>query len=199
MVDGTLGVYLANSWKEIGAGVYQWCPPDAVIVANTSTIVRAVYGSNRAQHDTIEARLPVVDSDGAVELDSDAIIPVNVLPATGIVADRSPGVTLYPAIGETVSQSITLYETDGTTPVDLSGKTLAIIFETMKGTDVAVVDDSDITVSGTDDNVVTFAYPAIVTATRRTLRFALRDAASPKTMYLQGLCSVVSAPQVDVP
>jgi len=47
---------------------------------------------------------------------------VNVLPATGIVADRSAGATLVPVVGETISQSITLYRTDGTTAISLSGK-----------------------------------------------------------------------------
>lgn len=70
LVDGTLGTYLANSWKEIGGGIYQWCPPNAVVVANTNTLVRAVYGANDPQYDTIEARLPAVSSAGAVELDS---------------------------------------------------------------------------------------------------------------------------------
>lgn len=123
---------------------------------------------------------------------------VNVLPATGIVADRSAGATLNPVVGETISQSITVYQSDGTTAVDLSGKSLKIIFETMSGTDVAVVAAADITVSGTDDNIVTFAYPSAVTATERSLRFAIRDAAAPLTMYLQGVCSVTAAPKVDV-
>jgi hypothetical protein len=122
---------------------------------------------------------------------------VNVLPATGITADRSAGTTLKPVVGETISQAITVYQTDGTTPVDLSGKTLAIIFETMAGVDVAVVPAGSITISGDDDNVVTFAYPSAVTASERVLRFAIRDAAAPLTMYLQGYCSVVNAPKVD--
>ena len=122
---------------------------------------------------------------------------VAVLPATGIVADRTAGTTLTPVVGETISQSITLYQTDGTTAVSLSGKTLKIIFETMSGVDVAVVAAADITISGTSSNIVTFAYPSAVTASERTLRFAIRDAATPLTMYLQGVCSVVAAPKVD--
>jgi hypothetical protein len=122
---------------------------------------------------------------------------VNVLPATGIVANRTPGATLTPVVGETISQSITLYSTDGTTPIDLSGKTLTIVFETLSGTDVATVASGNITISGASSNVVTFAYPSAVTASERTLRFAIRDEAAPLTMYLQGLCSVVRAPQVD--
>jgi len=122
---------------------------------------------------------------------------VNVLPATGIVADRSAGVTLTPVVGETISQSITMYRTDGTTAVNVSGKTLAIVFETLSGVDVATVASGSITISGASSNIVTFAYPSAVTASERTLRFAIRDAAAPLTMYLQGVCSVVAAPKVD--
>ena len=122
---------------------------------------------------------------------------VNVLPATGIVSDRSAGTTLLPVVGETISQSITVYQSDGTTAVNLSAKTLKVIFETMSGVDVAVVLAADITISGASSNVVTFAYPPAVTASERTLRFAIRDAAAPLTMYLQGVCSVVAAPKVD--
>jgi len=124
-------------------------------------------------------------------------VTVNVLPAVGIVANRAPGATLTPVVGETISQAITLYQTDGTTPVSLAGKTLAIVFETVKGVDVAVVANDDIVVSGASSNIVTFAYPSAVTASERILRFAIRDAAAPLTMYLQGLCAVGRAPQVD--
>jgi len=122
---------------------------------------------------------------------------VNVLLAVGIVADRSAGVTLKPIVGETISQSITVYQSDGTTAYDLSGKTLAVIFETFSGVDVAVVSSGNITISGDNSNIVTFAYPSAVTATERTLKVAIRDAAAPLTVYLQGVCSVINAPSVD--
>ena len=176
------------------------------VIADTLIAIGAATGTYRAASN---ADINAVAAD--ILLDTGTTIPgliagiegggvgsaVNVLPATGIVADRSAGVTLTPVVGETISQAITVYQSDGTTAVDLSGKTIAIIFETMGGTDVAVVAHADITVSGTDDNVVTFAYPSAVTASERVLRFALRDAAAPLTMYLQGVCSVVSAPKVD--
>ena len=144
-------------------------------------------------------------ADGAVyqltanmlELGPSGSSTVTVLPATGIVADRSAGTTLTPVVGETISQSITVYQSDGTTAVNLSAKTLKVIFETMSGVDVAVVLAADITISGASSNVVTFAYPSAVTASERTLRFAIRDAAAPLTMYLQGVCSVIAAPKVD--
>jgi hypothetical protein len=122
---------------------------------------------------------------------------VNVLPAVGISADRSPGVTLKAFVGETITQAITLYQTDGTTPFVMTGKTLIIVFETRQGLDVATIANEVITVGGDDDNVITFAYPAAATANERTLRFALRDAGSPNTVYLQGLLSVQRAPKVD--
>ena len=57
LVSGTAGVYLANSWVEIGGGLYQWCPPAAVVVADTTTLIRATYAANDPQYDTIELRL----------------------------------------------------------------------------------------------------------------------------------------------
>jgi hypothetical protein len=122
---------------------------------------------------------------------------VNVLPAVGISAERQAGVVLSPFVGETITQSITLYATDGTTPINLSGKSLEIVFQTRSGTDVAVIANANITVSGTSSNIVTFAYPAAVTTTERTLRVSLRDNAAPRTVYLSGLCKVSIAPSVD--
>ena len=119
---------------------------------------------------------------------------VNVLPAVGISASRAPGVFLSPFVGELISQSITVYASDGTTPIDLSAKTLEIVFEARGGGDVAVIANANITISGGDDNVVTFAYPSAVTAQERTLRFSLRDAGTPFTVYLTGLCKVSIAP-----
>jgi hypothetical protein len=122
---------------------------------------------------------------------------VNVLPAVGISAERQAGVVLSPFVGETITQSITLYATDGTTPINLSGKSLEIVFQTRSGTDVAVIANANITVSGTSNNIVTFAYPSAVTTTERTLRVSLRDNAAPRTVYLSGLCKVSIAPSVD--
>ena len=122
---------------------------------------------------------------------------VNVLPAVGISADRSPGVTLKAFVGETITQAITLYETDGTTPIVLTGKTLVLVFETRQGVDVATVASGDITIGGDDDNVISFSYPSAATASERVLKFALRDAGSPNTVDLQGLLSVQRAPKVD--
>jgi hypothetical protein len=159
---------------------------------DTATVESAISALQGADGDTLETLSDQIDG-----IEGGGSSNVTVLPATGIVANRSAGVTLLPVVGETISQAITVYQSDGTTAVNLSGKTLRVVFETMSGVDVAVVPAADITIGGTGSNVVTFAYPSAVTASERTLRFALRDAAAPLTMYLQGVCSVISAPKVD--
>jgi hypothetical protein len=143
------------------------------------------------------ASYQAVGSFGKGIVDLLARTPVNVLPAVGISASRAPGVFLSPFVGELISQSITVYASDGTTPIDLSGKTLEIVFEARGGGDVAVIADGDISIGGDDDNVVTFAYPSAVTAQERTLRFSLRDAGTPFTVYMTGLCKVSIAPSND--
>jgi hypothetical protein len=138
------------------------------------------------------------DADQVVLLDAiDEKINVSIVPAVGISADRSPGITLNAFVGETIETAITLYQTDGTTPVVLTGKSLVIPFETRQGVDVATVGSNDITIGGPSDNVVTFNMPAAATTLERTLRFAIRDASAPKTVYLQGILSVRRAAQVD--
>jgi hypothetical protein len=173
---------------ELSAGSVTAIQSGLALEATLTEIKGSTFTEATDALDAIRAAVDAVEGGGG---------SVNVLPAVGIVADRSPGATIQPVVGETISQSITLYATDGTTPINLSGKTLAIVFETLQGVDVATVDNDQIAVSGTSNNVVTFAYPGAVTASERTLRFAIRDAAAPLTLYLQGLCIVTRAPQVD--
>jgi len=123
---------------------------------------------------------------------------VQVLPALGVSAGRGDQTSLVAFVGETITTSITVYQSDGTTAYDLSGKTLAIIFENPKtGDDVAVVSSGSITIGGASNNVVTFAYPAAATTAQRELVWTMRDAAAPKTVYLRGMLEVRSAPVVD--
>jgi hypothetical protein len=137
-------------------------------------LISALQGADGDTLETLSDQIDGIEGGGNTT--------VTVLPATGIVANRSAGVTLLPVVGETISQAITVYQSDGTTAVNLSGKTLRVVFETMSGVDVAVVQAADISIGGTGSNVVTFAYPSAVTASERTLRFALSDAAAPLTM-----------------
>jgi hypothetical protein len=123
---------------------------------------------------------------------------VQVLPAIGVAAGRGDRTTLVAYVAETITTSITVYQADGTTAYNLSGKTLAVIFENPKtGDDVAVVASGSITISGTDSNVVTFAYPSAATSAQRELTWTMRDASAPKTVYLRGVLEVRAAATVD--
>lgn len=69
LVDGTIGTYLANSWKEIGNGIYQWCPPAGAIVSGQKTLVKIAYEAAHVRFDVIEMSLPAAagaDSNTAI-------------------------------------------------------------------------------------------------------------------------------------
>jgi hypothetical protein len=186
-----VGNILANLLGKVlgqGSGVITGVGVQADASSASTNAIRDGLATEAKQDEILEA-IGDIEGGGGVA--------INVLPAVGISADRSPGVTLKAFVGETISQSITLYETDNTTPIVLTGKTLVIVFETRQGVDVATVANSNITVGGDNDNVVTFAYPAAATSQERVLKFALRDASAPNTVYLQGLLSVQRAPKVD--
>ena len=131
--------------------------------------------------DTLEA---IRDASGAT---------VVVAPIQAEVPPRSVETLLRAYRGETVDQIVSVVESDGTTPVDLSGKSLEIVFEGYLGTDLAVIATANITVSGDDNNVVTFAYPSAVTATVGRYYWSLRDDAAPSQVYLNGEVEVLRA------
>lgn len=115
------------------------------------------------------------------------------LPAIGVVPVRVDQTMLTAFVGETIDVAIVVYQSDGTTPMDLSGKTLEVCFEGTTTTDVAVVDNANITVSGDDNNIVTFAYPSAVTGSVANYHWSLRDAAAPKTVWQYGTLYVKRA------
>ena len=114
-------------------------------------------------------------------------------PIVGIVPERDSQTLLRVYRGETVEQEVTVFEGDGETPIDLSGKTLEIVFEAYLTEDVVVIADADIDVSGDDNNVVTFDYPATLTATTAKRFWSLREATSPYTVYLNGEVHILRA------
>jgi len=120
-----------------------------------------------------------------------------IIPAASFAPARTDTTNLIAYIGETISQVLVVYEADGTTPLDLSGKTLTVVFEDMETGDTGVVASASVTVSGDDNNIVTFAYPSAVTDEIGQFRYALRDEAAPKTVYSQGLLLVKAAANKD--
>jgi hypothetical protein len=120
-----------------------------------------------------------------------------IIPAASFAPARTDTTNLIAYIGETISQVLVVYEADGTTPLDLSGKTLTVVFEDMETGDTGVVASASVTVSGDNNNIVTFAYPSAVTDEIGQFRYALRDEAAPKTVYSQGLLLVKAAANKD--
>lgn len=116
---------------------------------------------------------------------------VNILPASVYAPKRGSETVLEIYIGETIQQSLTVYQSDGTTPLSLAGKTLEVVFDKFDGTDVVVVSNSSITVSGANNNVATFAYPSAATESIGIRFWALRDASAPKTVYAFGQLKVL--------
>jgi len=88
LVAGTIGTYIENSWVEIGQGIFQWCPPSAAVVAGTKTLVRAVYGANDPQFDSIEAVLGTSQGTGSVTVVRSIVDPDG-QPVSGVVAQVS--------------------------------------------------------------------------------------------------------------
>jgi len=94
LVEGTLGTYIANSWKEIGSGLYQYCPPNSAIASGGTTVLKVVYGSNQPRLDSLEFRLPSYTSTAITQEDIDQIV-------SGVLAN---GIGLYNAVrGDTIT------------------------------------------------------------------------------------------------
>lgn len=116
-----------------------------------------------------------------------------VLPLSGYAPDRGNDVSLKVYYGEKITQILFAYEADGTTPVDLSGKTLEIIVERYSGDDVDIIPNEDITVTGEDGNEVRFNYTHAISMLLGTRNWALRDADDTETVYLKGTIEVLKA------
>jgi len=120
-----------------------------------------------------------------------------IIPAASFAPTRTDTTNLIAYVGETINQILVVYQSDGTTALDLSGKTLTVVFEDMETGDTGVVASASVTVSGDNNNIVTFAYPSAVTDEIGQFRYALRDEAAPKTVYSQGLLLVKAAANKD--
>lgn len=96
LVDGTLGSYLANSWKADpdGDGLHQLCLPNSVVVAGTATNIRVTYGANPPQYDTVEAVL-INPASINVMVTGDHTITVTVLDASTSEPIENARVRIY--------------------------------------------------------------------------------------------------------
>lgn len=112
LVDGTLGSYLANSWKADpdGDGLHQLCLPNSVVVAGTATNIRVTYGANSPQYDTVEAVL----------VDPESIAALNDLDSTAVQAAAAAALTAYDPPTNAELEARTLDAADYATSTALS-------------------------------------------------------------------------------
>jgi hypothetical protein len=94
-------------------------------------------------------------------------------------------------LNETITQAIVVYLPNSTTPVDLSGLSLELVIETLRREKLAVI--TDLTISGDDNNIVTFTYPLVATDNLTVKQWSLRDDADPFRVYMNGTLHVLLA------
>lgn len=116
------------------------------------------------------------------------------LPARGRSSDPSS----YPALRvyrtQTIHDTLYVYGPDGTTPVDLRGRTLQLVFERIDGTDVGVISSFDII--GADHNGLYFQYTSDITSVQGTRQWTLWDTDTTEVL-LSGTLEIAYAATVD--
>jgi hypothetical protein len=121
---------------------------------------------------------------------------VTVLPASVTLQSRFVGKSLELAIGEVGTISESFYNVNRT-PLDFSGKTLAVVWETQLGVAIASVETGDITISGEDNNTIAFDIPSEVTSEVRqcesAIIWAIRDRDNGNMALVDGPCTVKMA------
>lgn len=112
-----------------------------------------------------------------------AVGSVNVTPLTATTETRVNGTTINYYVGETIAQTVAITDSAGSA-VNLTGKTLQVVIDSPRPShgDVQVIANANITISGASSNQVTFTNSAAVTASARTLRWALRDTSNNKVL-----------------
>lgn len=99
--------------------------------------------------------------------------------AAATVPVRSRGTTLQLYVGET--QTVTI-----ATATDISGNTMYVEFDDVRGTSIATIADGSLTKTST---TLAFAATAAMTSAARTLTYAARDTTT-EEVYLYGKCVV---------
>ena len=166
-------------------------PPAVDLVANAISNI----------NNTVDTALSDYDAPTKAELDSaittvtNAFSSITSSTAVAIVSSDQPksNTNINVFQGEATTQSIIVYQSDGTTPYDLSGKILEVLFETDSQELIYKIESDDITVTGDDSNIVGFTIPSSVTSTRKTKYWSVRDTDSTNRVYINGELSISRA------
>jgi hypothetical protein len=126
-----------------------------------------------------------------VELDQ----AVNVVPAFGRVPQRGDKTNLKVFYGETIQQSLFVFNEDGS-PKDMSGRVLRLVFERKNGSkiDVDVIEGNDLTIT---DNEIRFSYTTQITTLLGTREWSLREPSNGDIVHLYGTLQVSPAARKD--
>ena len=168
------------------SGVQVLGMPSNVIYTST---VDLTANAISAVTDGIDSATPEVSLSSASLSDIAGLATPGRMPGENL-----PGETRWEVYeGETIEKVFSVYADDDVTKISFTGKSLEIIFSTQSDTVIATVANGDITVSGDDDEIVTFAYPAAATLRNSVLEFTFREDTAPKRVYLQGTLTVKKA------
>ena len=175
LVDGTLGTYLSDSWKEIGEGLYEYGFPNSFIQPGQRVDLRLKYSTNAPQFDSIS----FLTSDSAKKVDF-------TISAPGIEITLDSEVLVY-----TKEEGIiVVFIADE----NIEAIPLKIIFETSDKVDVVVIPNESITKVGTEASVT---LPSSLTVSAQQLSWSVRHATSER-VYGTGTLSIVYAPEEDI-
>lgn len=132
----------------------------------------------------------------AVDLSSAALAAIGNLDGTGIGFGNEDEPALSTNLecwqGETITQSVTAFQSDGETLLDLEALAteFVLVFESVVGTTIAEIAHSQLTVS---EAVFSFDYPAAVTKQHGKKIWSLRDATDKSKYRLGGTLNVKRA------
>ena len=188
-----------------GGGEYLVSVPDAAVASGTTAA--NLYGTWTDGGDTgflIGDTHPLVSYDWQSSdrsLTNTAITAirdnaVNITPLSAGVEQRVNGTNITLYLNEVKDTMISITDSEGTA-IDLSALTLELAIEDHAGTDIQVIADADITISGDSSNNATFTNTAGVTASERVLHWALRDITTGSEVLARGLINVKRAADGD--
>ena len=116
-----------------------------------------------------------------------------VLPSAAVMPNRDKPNAMTLFVEETAEVSISVFEYDGVTPVDMTGQAPYVVWEDYDRNDIAIVPTGSISIGGPDNNVLTFDIPAAVTAKADVLSYAIRRTAD-EYVFASGPATVSYVP-----
>lgn len=166
----------------------------AILETDSRYFVYSQAGENPASTDLFLGWInPVNLSNNIIESITNSVSAKISLSIGTVSSNETLSTNLEVFQGEQIQQTIVALLSDLTTPIDLSGLTLELVFETKNRDLISVISSANITISGDNNNLVTFTYPDVVTSTTGIRYWTLRDTDNASKVRLNGTLNVVRA------